>query len=154
MLSLHRTVSVRYLRQRWLRAALILASIAVGVAALVATQTLKQSTKLAARNAVHPLMADLMVVNGDSGVPRGLDPGLTAAHIAGVQQVEAIVLTRVVLPDLDRRAVWLLGLDYPAAGLADNGQGIEVHLKPRSPLSLLGLRKPVLVGSELAAELS
>ncbi len=43
MFSLYRTLSLRYLRRRWSRATLIVVSITLGVAILVATQMLKQS---------------------------------------------------------------------------------------------------------------
>ena len=55
MWSLHRTLSLRYLRQRWLRAALIIVSIALGVAVLLATRVLNQSMAKAARGAITPL---------------------------------------------------------------------------------------------------
>ena len=40
MLSLYRTLSLRYLSRRWFRALLVVASIMLGVATLVATQAL------------------------------------------------------------------------------------------------------------------
>src|SRR5439155_7703786 len=43
MLSLYRTLSLRYLSRRWFRAALVVASIMLGVATLVATQALSET---------------------------------------------------------------------------------------------------------------
>ena len=58
MWSLHRTLSLRYLRQRWLRAALIIVSIALGVAVLLATRVLNQSMAKAARGEGFEEIAD------------------------------------------------------------------------------------------------
>jgi len=71
MLSLYRTLSLRYLRRRWSRATLIVISIALGVAILVATQMLKQSMVEAGLTAANPLAGtyDLEVSNSDFGVP-------------------------------------------------------------------------------------
>ncbi len=41
MLSLYRTLSLRYLSRRWFRALLIVATIALGVGTLVATRALE-----------------------------------------------------------------------------------------------------------------
>src|SRR5262249_27510327 len=69
MRSLYRTLSLRYLRQRWSRAALVIATIALGVATLVATRALNESMTAAARGASTPLAesADLVVSNGEAG---------------------------------------------------------------------------------------
>ena len=55
MLSLHRTLSPRYLWRRRSRALLVILSIALGVATLVATRSLSQSMTQAARDALTPL---------------------------------------------------------------------------------------------------
>ena len=57
MLSVYRTLSVRYLRQRWTRASLIVASIALGVATLVATASLNETMNKAVHVAANPLAA-------------------------------------------------------------------------------------------------
>src|SRR6516162_9453714 len=66
MLSLQRTLSLGYLGRHWTRTALVVASIALGVAALVATRSLNQCLGKAAQAATNPLsnLADLLVVNG------------------------------------------------------------------------------------------
>ena len=78
MLSLQRTLSFRYLRQRRMRAALIVVSIALGVAIVVATRTLNQSLNDATLSAASPLAksADLMLTNSDLGVPLALVPAI------------------------------------------------------------------------------
>ena len=55
MLSLFRTLSLRYLWRHWLRAALIIASIAVGVAAWVTTEVLYVTVTRSLRQAASPL---------------------------------------------------------------------------------------------------
>src|SRR5262249_20814056 len=116
MLSLYRTLSLRYLRQRWSRAALVIASIALGVATLVSTQALNQTMTKAARAAVNPLAGafDLQVCNGDLGVERELADALAASRIPGVVSATPLVLDRVALPDLHNRSAVLLGVDVQA----------------------------------------
>lgn len=169
MLSLHRTLSLRYLRQRSTRTLLIVASIALGVATLVATRTLSQSMHQAAKQSLNPLAgtADLIVSNGETGVPRGLADKLSQAHIAGLRAITPIVLTRAAVPELDGRWVWLLGVPVPrevAQATDDNALGIEATFKRDPRLARLAYwaqcripfshpRIPVLIGSGLAAEL-
>src|SRR5947209_5272342 len=87
MLSLYRTLSLPYLRQRWSRAILVVASIALGVATLVATRALNQTMSQAVRVASAPLAgaADLHVSNGESPVRRNLAADLR--QIPGVKGV-------------------------------------------------------------------
>jgi putative ABC transport system permease protein len=130
MLSLPRTLSGRYLRRHWSRALLVTLSIALGVAALVATRSLNQVMTAAARSAVTPLAAgaDLLVTNGDQGVPRDLVKELRAARIPGLRQLRPLVLDRVALPDLDNRPALLVGLDLDPGPAADaNPWGLEVE---------------------------
>src|SRR5579871_3279031 len=115
MFSLHRSLSVGYLRLHPTRAVLIVLSIALGVATLVATRLLNQSINQEAPEAVNPMakIADLVVMNAQTGVPRALADELRHAGIAGVRDTEPIVLGRITLPQLDKygRSVWLFGLD-------------------------------------------
>ena len=53
MLSVYRTLSLRYLRLRWVRASLIVLSIAAGVGMLVATHALNHGVEL--RDVQHML---------------------------------------------------------------------------------------------------
>src|SRR2546421_333104 len=55
MLSVSRTLSLRYLAQRWPRVLLIVLSIALGVATLLATRSLDQTMVKAAGNVANPL---------------------------------------------------------------------------------------------------
>src|SRR5579859_5173790 len=118
MFALHRSLSVGYLRLHPTRAVLIVLSIALGVATLVATRMLNQSINQDAPEAVNPLakIADLVVMNAQTGVPRTLAGEIKNAGIAGVRDAESVVLGRITLPQLDKsgRSVWLFGLDWSA----------------------------------------
>jgi putative ABC transport system permease protein len=155
MLSLFRTLSLRHLRRHWPRAALVVLSIALGVATLVATRLLNQSMTAAARNSVTPLagVGDLLVSNGDAGVSGEAASRLEKAAIPGVQSVAPLVFGRVALPELDNRPAFLLGIDLDAAARQSaNPWGIEIRWT--NPLGFLTGGKPILVGSALAADLS
>jgi putative ABC transport system permease protein len=58
-------------------------------------------------------IADLVVMNAQTGVPRSLADELPRAGIPGLRDAEPIVLGRITLPQLDKngRSVWLFGLD-------------------------------------------
>jgi putative ABC transport system permease protein len=149
----------------------VVASIALGVATLVATRALNQSMTEAVRGSTAPLagVADLHVINGDSGVRQSLATAL--AKIEGVRDVEPVVVGRVRLPDLEnQRQALLLGLVWKGDGARDNPWGVKIDwtIPPesvpgfKSTEDLLAtirpyLRqyqvRPVLVGNELAAEL-
>src|SRR5262245_14993420 len=99
MLSLYRTLSLRYLKRRKARAVLIVFSIAVGVAAWVAASALIHSLKREISQAATPLAgaADLYVTTGN-GVP--LELAEKVAHVSGVVSVRPLIIHHVVLPDL------------------------------------------------------
>src|SRR5580765_3134311 len=102
LFSLIHTVSLRYLGKRWDRAALIVASIAVGVAMLVSTQLLNQCLDAAASESTSPGAepADLVVTN-NRRVPLELVEQLRA--IPGVASAQPLIIERVQLPELDNR---------------------------------------------------
>jgi putative ABC transport system permease protein len=116
MFSLQRTLSLGYLRQHPTRAGLVVLSIALGVATLVATQSLNKSLSLAGRQAVNPLggVADLIVSNGSAGVPRSLAGELRDAEIPGLADVRSVILGRILLKsregDRSLRPVLLVGV--------------------------------------------
>src|SRR5262249_15589654 len=89
MLSLYRTLSLRYLSRRWFRAILIVASIALGVATLVATRALNETMSKAALNASNPMagIADLVVSNGEQPIDHHLAKEI--AEVKGVKSVRA-----------------------------------------------------------------
>jgi putative ABC transport system permease protein len=175
MLALHRSLSVGYLRLHPMRAVLIVLSIALGVATLVATRLLNQSINHEAPEAVNPMakIADLVVMNAQTGVPRSLAEELRRAGIDGLRDAEPVVLGRILLPQLDKngRSVWLFGLDWAeqirAATVREQGaqplpygrgsHGIEIHWNgggvPRMIWDKMRGRIPVLAGAKLAEEL-
>lgn len=121
MLAVHVTLSLRYLRQRWVRAALIVVSIAAGVSLLVATVSLNQTMARAATASANPMAgtADLLVTNGEFPVDRALAKEI--AVIPGVQSARPRIFERVKLPEAGNRAVLLIGLDF-LAEFKDNPQ--------------------------------
>ena len=172
MLALHRSLSVGYLRLHPTCAVLIVLSISLGVATLVATRMLNQSVSKEAPEAVNPMakIADFVVMNAQTGVPRDLARELKQANIPGLRDAQPVVLGRITLPQLDKngRSVWLFGLDWTSKELreaqtgADNSWGVEIHWidDPTQPATVLRLmserlrgRMPVLIGDKLARDL-
>src|SRR4051812_6419865 len=82
MLSLQRTLSLGYLGQHPTRALLVIASIALGVATLLATQALNAGLAKATQSGLNPLanLADLVIGNGQAGVPSELADELLAQN--------------------------------------------------------------------------
>jgi putative ABC transport system permease protein len=150
MLALYRTLSLRYLGQRRSRALLVVASIALGVATLVATRLLNKSMKQATRGAATPLsgFADLMIGNGDQGLPRDLVDELKRASIGGIKDMQPLIIGRVVLPDIGNRSVLLLGVNLQANTGQAAAWGIDAKLT--NPLALLSGHKPAFIGIGLA----
>jgi putative ABC transport system permease protein len=153
MLSLYRTLSVRYWWSRRLRAVLVIASIALGVATWVATGALEGSLDRASRQAADPLAgdADLYVSNGDAGVLRDLAG--PASSVPGVRLVRPLVLQLVLLPELGRRPALLLGMDV--AGDTDGEPTWSVQYKEHDAHScfrgVFMRQRPALVGRQLDA---
>ena len=165
--ALQRTLSFGYLRQRWMRTCLVVASIALGVATLVATRALNANLNKAGRDAANPLsgMTDLLVTNGQSGVPRELADKIKA-QVPEVREAQPMVFGRVLITELDNRSVLLIGLRRPATTnwlvgalptvIHDEAHGLEVKLTTNlAELALLRFqrRAPVLLGADLAHDL-
>src|SRR5436309_5635699 len=100
MLSVYTTLSLRYLRRRWVRASLIVLSIAAGVGMLVATRALNRTMDRAAAATATPLaaVADLVVSNGEAPVERWLAAELI--KVEGVLAAHPRIFARIQLPDL------------------------------------------------------
>src|SRR4051812_24991396 len=103
MFSLHRTLTANYLGQHPTRAGLVVVSIALGVAALVATQSLNRGLRTATEKGVNPLagLADLLLVNGQAGVSGDLARELREAHLEGVAEAHPAIILHVALADKD-----------------------------------------------------
>lgn len=164
LVTLLRTLSLGYFSQHRARSLLVVLSIALGVATLVATQALSRSLKDSVGKGVNPLagLADLLVVNGQTGVPTELAEELRQAKLPGVAVVNPFVLWRMSLVDLDNKVVWLLGIEWPkgkdrnSLPGADNLLGVTVHRTYDPPwweLAKLVLAPPALVSENLANEL-
>src|SRR5436190_239945 len=115
-MSVYRLLALRYLLQRWDRAALIVASIALGVATLVSARILNQCIEAAAQDTTTPGgSAELYVTNGEAGVHRAVADDLQAAkragELPGVESVQPLVYERVAVPDLDGRPAVLVGAE-------------------------------------------
>jgi putative ABC transport system permease protein len=133
MLSLYRTLSLRYLKRRRARAVLIVFSIAVGVAAWVATSALIHSLTREISQAATPMAgaADLYVSTGN-GVPLPLAE--TVAQIPGVASVRPMIIHHAVLPDLREdgkpESAVLLGVPLPKSN-ADGDPELGLSLEQR-----------------------
>jgi putative ABC transport system permease protein len=148
---------LRYLKRRKARAVLIVFSIAVGVAAWVATSALIHSLKREISQAAVPLSgaADLYVTTGN-GVPLELRESI--AQISGVAHVRPIIIHHVVLPDLleeDKpQSAVLLGVERNGGqSPGDSSLGIELVPRPPANLALLLSGKPAFIGAKLDAAL-
>ena len=126
MPPIYRLLGLRYLFQRWDRAVLIVASIALGVATLVSTRILNQCLESAAADSATPLgVGDLLVTNGEFGVHRTVADDITAADVPGVKSVQPLVVERVYLPGLGNKAAVLVGAELSTQILtADNPLGV------------------------------
>ena len=168
MIALFRTLSLRSWKERLARVLLVVASIALGVATLVATRVLNESMWVAVRSATNPLsFADLYVTNGESGVRADLVSFVAA--LPGVRDVEPLVTGRVRLPDLgDHRHAQFLGIVWRPDSEENNPWGVRIRwtvapgslpgVKGADPQALLARLKqfnlrPLLVGNVLEAEL-
>src|SRR5260221_8259122 len=108
--AVYRLLALRYILHRWDRAALIVVSIALGVATLISARILNQCLEAAAQDTTTPGgAADLYVTNGEAGVLRSLAEEVRAANVPGVRSIQPIVFDRVTLPQLNNRIAVLLG---------------------------------------------
>ncbi|MEM7404463.1 MAG: ABC transporter permease [Pseudomonadota bacterium] len=135
-------------RKPWL-AVLGVVGVALGAAVVVAVDLASDSASRAHARALKSSsgLATHRIVGGPTGVPEGLYTRLRTDF--GMRLSAPYVRTRVVLPELEMRAVELLGVDLVAGlELRDVGTG-DLELR-----ALLGRPRAVLVGDELAQALS
>lgn len=160
MLSLYRTLSLRYLSRRWFRAMLIVASIALGVATLVATRALNETMSKAALNASNPMagIADLVVSNGEQPIDQHLAKEIAA--VKGVKSVRARIFENARLPEFGNKAVLVMGIDL-LEEMKDAGDGAakaDIKLSPGVALRYWAQRflprPPVILGKELYDDLA
>jgi putative ABC transport system permease protein len=157
MVSLYRTLSFRYISRRWFRALLMVASIALGVATLVATGALNDTMAGAAIAANNPLagLVDFMITNGELTIGREL--AREVAGVGGVQSVQAWVWSNARLKvGEERRSVVVIGIDLSQARQLAGGQD-DIALSEGTELAfgiakLAGTRVAV-IGKEVAQAL-
>ena len=163
-LTLLWTLSTGYIRKHQTRSLLIVLSIALGVATLVATQALNKGLKESVQEGVNPLanLADLLVGNGQTGVPADLAGRIEKMKLPGIASATPFVQWRIAMPTLDNKVVWLIGVDDKKGGGKDalaselDKLGIHVELAKLTWLEKGGLlvAPPALVSPNLARELT
>jgi len=127
MRAVYQMLSLRYLRQRWNRSALIVLSIALGVATLVSTRILNRCIEVAAAETTTPMgLGDLYVGNGEIGVERKIADEIRAANVPGVQSVQPVVIERVTLPQFQNKNAVLLGIDLASHQLPSDTKPVEL----------------------------
>ncbi|MFO0805341.1 MAG: ABC transporter permease [Gemmataceae bacterium] len=134
--SVHRLLASRYIRHRWDRAAMIVVSIALGVATLVSARILNQCFEAAAHETKTPLGgADLYISNGEAGILRSLSEELRSAKLPGVRSVQPLVYDRVTMPQLDSRVAVLIGVEISSQLLrADNPLKAKITATGEGPI--------------------
>jgi putative ABC transport system permease protein len=157
MYSLYRTLSVRYVSRRRVRAVLVVASIALGVATLVATRTLNETMANAVVASTNPFagFVDFVVTNGELTIDRSLAKEL--ASVSGVRSAQPWVWNNVRLRIGDeRRSVLVIGVDLAQAQqFAVGADEITVSQGTEAAFALAKLtgQRAAVAGKELAAAL-
>lgn len=161
MFSLYRTLSLRYLSRRWFRALLVIFSIMLGVATMVATQSLSETMSKATVAAGNPMAGtiDLIVSNGESPIDRALVKEIE--KVKGVKEVHAKIFDRMKLLVKDKKIpVMVMGIDLKSDVKKANGfeEQFELGNTPKEvegfaiAVFLTG-RTPALLGKGLHDEL-
>ena len=141
MFPLLRSLTARYLLQKWDRSLLVALSIALGVATLVSSRLLNQCVDAAALDTTIPVdVADLYVTNGEPGVDWEVADELRAAGIPGLARVQRFVHARVALPQLQGRWAALFGRELSA------GSGTDMDVLRQLGVTIDGKNMPSLFG--------
>lgn len=145
MFAVYRTLSLRYLVRRWFRAVLIVASIALGVATLVATRALNETMTRAGYHATNPLAgaADLLVSNSNTPIEGALAEKLE--KIPGVRAAYPRIFEKVQLPDLGNRSALLVGIRLQAEAQDAGNQLWEVKINEAAVVRALWSGLPMVV---------
>jgi putative ABC transport system permease protein len=160
MLSLHRTLSLRYLSRRWFRATLVVASIMLGVATLVATQALSETMSKATLAAGNPMAGTIdLIITGNSPIDRDLTKAIEP--IKGVKEVQAKIFDQADLVIGDKKIpIMVMGFDLTADAKKSNGfedqfklsEGMDVIKVSYATLMFAG-QMPAIIGKELDKDL-
>jgi putative ABC transport system permease protein len=157
MLSLYRTLSLRYLSRRWFRALLIVASIMLGVATLVATQALSGTMSRASIASSNPIagVVDLIVTNGDFPIDRELAKDI--AGVPGVKDVHLKIYDQVkLIMGGKKQLVMMMGIDLKKDVNKNDEFAKQFELTPdikevtdNYVRALVFLETPAILGKEL-----
>ncbi len=162
MFSLYRTLSLRYLSRRWFRAALVVASIMLGVATLVATQALSETMSKATLAAGNPMAGtiDLIVVaGGESHFDRNIAKDI--AKVPGVKSVQPRIFGQAKrIVGKEKRPIMVMGIDLTSSEKKPDELAENFEISPDKDevelaygLVALAFQMPALVGGELQTEL-
>lgn len=114
MLSLYRTLSLRYLTRRWVGVLLVVGCITLGVATLVATQALSETMAKATLASGNPMAGtlDFIVTNTNAELPVDRDLAKELATIPGVKSVQPRIFGHAkVLIGEHKQNVLVLGIE-------------------------------------------
>jgi len=154
MFPLLRSLTARYLLQKWDRSALVAISIALGIATLVSTRLINQCVEVAAYDTTIPAdVAGLYVQNGEAGVDWNVVEDLRGAAIPGIERVEPFVHLRVDLPEVDHRAAVVFGRELSSQAKSDAAAKDELRLSVtliNNPLAIVG--RPVAMSRRIYEE--
>ncbi len=155
MFSFARMLSVRQAQRHPARTALMMCTVALGVAAWETTHVLDRTLEAALRASASPLAggADFHVSQGDLRVPRSLAARLSA--VPGVVSVRPVLIHRVLVTQPVRRSAVLLGVDLTAELKHAGELGLNIRGASSNDFAraVLTGRTPIVVGEALAGEL-
>lgn len=162
MFSLYRTLSLRYLSRRWFRAALVVASIMLGVATLVATQALSETMSKATLAAGNPMAGTIdfiVVASGDSHFKRALAKEIE--KVPGVKSVQPRIFGQAKrLVGNEKRPVMIMGIDLTSNNQTPDELADNFEISPDADTVKISYgvlatfaQLPAIVGAELQAEL-
>ena len=151
MFSLFRALSLRYLGRRWNRSALVVASIALGVATLVSSRLLNRIVDVAAIDSTTPAdLADLYVSNGEPGVRLGLADEVRSPACPAWPTCRRSSSTASCCLKLQNRAAVLFGVEVPkdmASPRMPGADKLKAKLTITNLLALAG--RPALIGRKM-----
>ncbi len=124
--ALFRTLTIRYLWQRWDRAVLVALSIALGVATLVSSRLMNRCMEAAAYDSTVPVdIADLYISNGEVGVAWDIVEDLKKAQLTGIKKISPFVFERVSIVNANNRPAVLFGADLKEFGKDSQGKSTK-----------------------------
>lgn len=145
MLSLYQTLSLRYLSRRWVRAGLIVASIMLGVATLVATQALSETMSKATLASGNPMAGtlDFIVTNTNAELPIDRELARELVSVAGVKSVQPRIFGHAkVLIGEQKQNVLVVGIELSSDPKAADELEAQFELDAETQKMLDALTDP------------